>query len=403
MASDFPGKDSFAPLRTGKNQDTDNPILLDNTCMNTRRRLISRSAFLLLLVNVLAISASQAQQTLVTVDPVVRQNYTNTIPILGRLVTVQAGTVAAQIAGAVREIHVRVGDRVKQRQTVVTISDRSARLRKQLLEIQRKEVEARIAVVEAQLELAKQEVNRLSVLTSSAAVSQSQIDDAIQQQNIVAARVLEAKAALNSADAQISLIDLELTYTRVIAPYDGTVIEKFTEVGSYLQQGQPVIRLVADGDLELEADVPADRLEGLTAGRMVQITFDDGSQHQASVRAVVPEENPRTRTRRVRFSLALADNAPALAVDQGVTVLIPAGAEREISSVHKDAVIHGGQGSIVYVVKEGIAKLRPVQLGSSIGNRLEVLQGLTEGDLVVIRGNERLRPDQPVSLAGNFS
>jgi len=371
--------------------------------MNTRRRLISRSAFLLLLVNVLAISASQAQQTLVTVDPVVRQNYTNTIPILGRLVTVQAGTVAAQIAGAVREIHVRVGDRVKQRQTVVTISDRSARLRKQLLEIQRKEVEARIAVVEAQLELAKQEVNRLSVLTSSAAVSQSQIDDAIQQQNIVAARVLEAKAALNSADAQISLIDLELTYTRVIAPYDGTVIEKFTEVGSYLQQGQPVIRLVADGDLELEADVPADRLEGLTAGRMVQITFDDGSQHQASVRAVVPEENPRTRTRRVRFSLALADNAPALAVDQGVTVLIPAGAEREISSVHKDAVIHGGQGSIVYVVKEGIAKLRPVQLGSSIGNRLEVLQGLTEGDLVVIRGNERLRPDQPVSLAGNFS
>jgi len=403
MASDFPGKDSFAPLRTGKNQDTDNPILLDNTCMNTRRRLISRSAFLLLLVNVLAISASQAQQTLVTVDPVVRQNYTNTIPILGRLVTVQAGTVAAQIAGAVREIHVRVGDRVKQRQTVVTISDRSARLRKQLLEIQRKEVEARIAVVEAQLELAKQEVNRLSVLTSSAAVSQSQIDDAIQQQNIVAARVLEAKAALNSADAQISLIDLELTYTRVIAPYDGTVIEKFTEVGSYLQQGQPVIRLVADGDLELEADVPADRLEGLTAGRMVQITFDDGSQHQASVRAVVPEENPRTRTRRVRFSLALADNAPALAVDQGVTVLIPAGAEREISSVHKDAVIHGGQGSIVYVVKEGIAKLRPVQLGSSIGNRLEVLQGLTEGDLVVIRGNERLRPDQPVSLAGNSS
>ncbi len=403
MASDFPGKDSFAPLRTGKNQDTDNPILLDNTCMNTRRRLISRSAFLLLLVNVLAISASQAQQTLVTVDPVVRQNYTNTIPILGRLVTVQAGTVAAQIAGAVREIHVRVGDRVKQRQTVVTISDRSARLRKQLLEIQRKEVEARIAVVEAQLELAKQEVNRLSVLTSSAAVSQSQIDDAIQQQNIVAARVLEAKAALNSADAQISLIDLELNYTRVIAPYDGTVIEKFTEVGSYLQQGQPVIRLVADGDLELEADVPADRLEGLTAGRMVQITFDDDSQHQASVRAVVPEENPRTRTRRVRFSLALADNAPALAVDQGVTVLIPAGAEREISSVHKDAVIHGGQGSIVYVVKEGIAKLRPVQLGSSIGNRLEVLQGLTEGDLVVIRGNERLRPDQPVSLAGNSS
>ncbi len=371
--------------------------------MNTRKKQISRYAFVFLLVNALIIPAPHAQQTLVTVDPVMRQNYINTIPILGRLVTVQAGTVAAQISGAVKKIHIRVGDRVKQRQTVVTISDRSTRLRKQLLEVQRKEVEARIAVVEAQLELAKQEVNRLSVLTSSAAVSQSQIDDAIQQQNIAAARVLEAKAALNSADAQISLIDLELDYTRVIAPYDGTVIEKFTEIGSYLQQGQPVIRLVADGDLELEADVPVDHLEGLAIGRMAQITFDDGSQHQASVRAIVPEENPRTRTRRVRFSLDLTDNAPALAVDQGVTVLIPAGAEREISSVHKDAVIHGGQGSIVYVVEEGFAKLRPVQLGSSVGNRLEVLQGLAEGDLVVIRGNERLRPNQPVSLAENPS
>ncbi len=361
----------------------------------------SGCAFLLFLAA--GIPVIQAQQTLVTVDPVMRQNYTNTIPILGRLVTVQAGSVAAQIAGAVKEIHVRVGDRVKQRQTIVTISDRSARLRKQLLEVQRKEVEARIAVVEAQLKLAKQEVNRLSKLAPSAAISQSQIDDAIQQQNIVAARVLEAKAALNSADAQISLIDLELFYTRVIAPYNGTVIEKFTEVGSYLQQGQPVIRLVADGDLEIEADVPADRLDGLTDGRVVQISFDDGSQHQASVRAIVPEEDPRTRTRRVRFSLDLADNEMALAVDQGVTVLIPAGAEREIRSVHKDAVIHGGQGSTVYVVEEGFAKLRPVQLGSPIGNRLEVLQGLAEGDLVVIRGNERLRPDQPVSLAENPS
>ncbi|MCY4051794.1 MAG: efflux RND transporter periplasmic adaptor subunit [Gammaproteobacteria bacterium] len=369
----------------------------------SRYALTFGCAFMLFLINATAMPVSQAQQTLVTVDPVMRQNFTNTIPILGRLVTVQAGSVAAQIAGAVREIHVRVGDRVKQRQTIVTISDRSARLRKQLLEVQRKEVEARIAVVEAQLKLAKQEVNRLSKLATSAAISQSQIDDAIQQQNIVSARVLEAKAALNSADAQIKLIDLELAYTRVIAPYDGTVIEKFTEVGSYLQQGQPVIRLVADGDLELEADVPADRLGGLTAGRVVQISFDDGSQHQANVRAIVPEENPRTRTRRVRFSLDLADDPMALAVDQGVTVFIPAGAEREIRSVHKDAVIHGGQGSIVYVVEEGFAKLRPVQLGSSIGNRLEVIQGLAEGDLVVIRGNERLRPDQPVSFGENSS
>ena len=348
-----------------------------------------------------AISATQAQQTPVIVDPVVRQAYTHTVPILGRLVTVQAGTVAAQVPGAVTQVHVQVGERVQQGQTVVSISDRSPRLRKQLLQAQRKEVEARIRVAEAQLELARQDVERLSALTHSSAVSRSQIDNAMQQQNIAFARVQETRAALDIADAQIRLADLELFHTRIIAPYDGAVIEKFTEAGSYLQQGQAVIRLVADAVMELEADVPAERLEGLTAGKMVQIFFDDGSEHQAFVRAVVPEENPRTRTQRVRFGLNLADKPLAWAVDQSVRVLIPAGAERAINSVHKDAIIHQGQGSIVYVVEQGLTKLRPVEIGSPIGNRLEIVSGLNEGDLAVIRGNERLRPDQPVLMTEN--
>lgn len=377
--------------------------MYDNTQMDMNLKSTLKSALLILLTSWLWMPSVQAQQTLVTVDPVVRQDYNHTIPILGRLVTVQAGTVAAQVAGAVAQINVKVGDRLDLGQSIAAIDDQPIRLRKELLIQQRKEVEARIAVVEAQLELARQDVERLSSLTQSSAVSQSQIDNAIQQQNIVFARVQEAKAALSIADAQIRLVDRDLNHVEIKSPYVGTVIEKLTEVGSYLQQGSGVIKLTAYGDFELEADVPVEHLEGLTTGRKVKISFNGSDQFHANVRTIIPEENPRTRTRRVRFTLDIDASFPVLAVAQSVTVQIPAGADREINSVHKDAIIHQGKGSIVYVVEEGFAKLRPVELGSPVGDRLEVVDGLSEGDLAVIRGNERLRPNQPVQMMENPS
>ncbi len=362
-----------------------------------------RGVFPVTILCALFAGAAPAQEALVSVDPVVRQEFTQTVPILGRLVARQAGTVASRVAGAVVEIDVQVGDRVTRGQQIALIDAEPLRLQKQLAENQRAEAETRIATAHAQLELASQEVKRLSTLQSSAAVSKAAIDDANQQQNIAFARVREAEAAVSSADAQIRLADLELGYARITAPFDGTVTEKLTEIGSYLQRGQAVVELVSDQSLELEADIPASRLAGLAPGGVVEISFEDGSKSNASVRAVVPEENPKTRTRRVRFTLSLDPAEMALAVEQSVTVHVPAGASREISSVHKDAVIRRGADSLVYVVEEGQAKLRPIQLGEPVGNRLEVLGGLAEGERVVVRGNERLMPDQPVTVAGDQS
>ena len=87
-------------------------------------------------------------------------------------------------------------------------------------------------------------------------------------------------------------------------------------------------------------------------------------------------------------------------MNQSVTVLVPIGRPRDIVSVHKDAVIPRGGKNIVFVAKEGKAEIRAIRLGSAIGNRFEVVQGLREGDLVVVRGNERLRPGQAITYKG---
>jgi len=315
---------------------------------------------------VLIYTQAVAQEALVSVDEIVEQEFTQTVPILGRLVAKQAGVVASRIDGAVARLLVQVGDELSQGEPIAVIDTEPLKLKQALAQTQKKEAQARINTARAQLALASQEVKRLSGLQSSAAVSKAALDDANQQKKIAFARVSEAEAALSSSNASLQVAELELRYATVLA-------------------------------------IPANRLSGLSAGRKIDISFDDGSRHVASVRAIVPEENPNTRTRVVRFDVDLATIEGALAVEQSVTLHIPAGASRVIMSVHKDAIIRRGSGAIVYVVEDGAAKLRPITTGDAIGDRLEVLSGVSQGQQVVVRGNERLQPDQPVSIAGQDS
>ncbi len=364
---------------------------------NSHELLAGASIFTALFAMVLWISGGHAQQAAsVTTDAVIKQSFTRTIPIIGRLTAKQSGVVAARIDGTVSSMRVRVGDRVVSGQVLATIDIATLKLRMTLANARHTEAEARLKTAKAQLALAAQSVKRLSGLAVSAAVSKAAYDDANQQYNIALTRVKEASAAIDSSAAEVAMAQLNLAYTEIKAPFDGAITDRLTEVGSYLQRGQAVARLISDRQLELEADIPYNRLSGLEAGAEVEMLLDNDSKHRAIVRAVVPEEDPRTHTRRVRFATDFGDDAGLLAAQQSVTVLIPATARRDIVSVHKDAIVQRGRDKIVFVVVDGLAMMRTIRIGESSGNRIEVLAGLQPGDLAVVRGNERLQPDQPV-------
>ena len=332
----------------------------------------------------------------VSTDAVIEQSFTQTVPIIGRLTAKQSGVVAARIAGTLAAMRVQVGDRVVRGQVLATIDTAVLELRLTLAEARHTEAGARLTTAKAELALADQEVKRLRGLTDSAAVSKADYDDAQQRHIIALARVREASAAIDSSAAQVGLAKIDLAYAQIKAPFDGTITARLTEVGSYLQRGQGAAQLVSDRQLEVEVDVPYDRLGGVTPGAEVEMQLDNGSVHRATVRAVVPEEDTRTRTRRVRFATDLGDDAGLLAARQSVTVLIPVAARRDIVSLHKDAIVQRGRDKIVFVVVDGQAMLRSVRTGQSSGHRIEVLDGLAPGDLAVVRGNERLQPNQPV-------
>ncbi len=333
---------------------------------------------------------------LVAVDEVVVQPLNQTFPVIGRLVARRTGLVAARIGGAVAKMNVDVGDRVGKGDVVASMITDSLVWDRRLGQAEVAEAEAAVITARAQIALLTQELKRLERLRESVAFSQARYEDKRQEVAMAKSAEAEAMASLNRYRAKLKLKEIALYNAAIRAPFGGVVTERRTEAGSYLKAGDPVIALIDDKSLEIEADVPSARIAALVPGTTVRGDIDGASPISAVVRAVVPEENPLTRTRPVRFTPNFANGLANLAANQSITLSLPIGRGRDVVTVHKDAVINRQGKSLVFLVKDGTAEQRFVRLGEAVGPRFQVLDGLEPGDRVVIRGNERLRPGQKV-------
>lgn len=342
-------------------------------------------------------AAAQPRATPVGVDAVNRQAMSQTVPVIGRIVPLQSGVVAARTPGPVARLNVNIGDHVEKGDIIAELDQARLQMAKELQQAELGELEARKRTAQANTKLAQQELNRLEKLRNSAAFTRFDYDRRVQELEVARSSLQEADARILRGQLKIRQAEIELRDGVIRAPYAGTVTQRHTSEGAWLRIGDPVVTLISDSNLELEAEVPAERISALQKDTRVVIQLDDGSKHAAKVRALIPDENPAARTRPVRFVPEFADLSMPLAANQTVTVLVPAGAQTEVVTVHKDAVLRKGGQAVVYLVENGAAQLRPVDLGEPVGNRFAVKHGLQPGDIVVVRGNERLRPGQPVS------
>ena len=367
-------------------------------------RLRAGRAYLLALACLLAILAfahapAFAQQpSLVRVEEARYEPLTQTVPVIGRLISLQTGDVAARVAGPVENMLVRVGDRVTKGQIVAVLDAETLKADKDLAESELAEAEAEHKIWVAELDVAKTEFERQQGLRKSTAFSQARFDDALKKVAVAESRVARAMAniAIKKAALERKVIDVE--YAEVRAPFEGVVIRRYTDAGAYVDRGEQVIRIIGDRNLEIEAEVPSQRLAGLEVGRTVQFMLDDDSKHQATVRAVLPSENPLTRTRTVRFEPKFEATSQQLAHSQSVQIAVPLGGKRRVLTVHKDAILKRQGSDLVFVISGDVAEPRPIRLGESVGSRVEVLGGLKAGDQVVVRGNERLQPGAKVRV-----
>ncbi len=342
-------------------------------------------------------AAQEERAADVRVDAVKTEPFSQTVPILGRLVAAQRGEVAARVAGAVERLTVEVGDRLAAGAVIAELDRDRIEARAALARARVAAAEAQIVADRAQLSLLEQERRRLQRLRESAAFSPAQLEDKSQEIEAATARIARAEAQLDEARADLALAEADLDDAVVRAPYPGVVTDRYISAGDYLDTGDPVVALLDDGSLEIEADVPSARARNLDREDRVTVRFDVGPAATARLRAIVPDENPLTRTVAVRFAVDAAPQQRFLASGQSVTLEIPVGEARQVVTVDKDAVLRRPDGDIVFVAADGAAQPRPVTLGEAVGNRFVVEDGLAPGELVVVRGNERLRPGQSIN------
>ena len=344
-----------------------------------------------------SIAVAQRPPTKVVVEKVRTTEVAQTFPVIGRFVARQHGVVAALTSGPLKETLVEVGERVTKGLVVARMVIDRIRANRNLLAAELREREAGLQTAEAQLKLTMGELARLDGLRRSAAFSQARYSDKRNEVAKYRSEVTEAQGAVAKARANLQLARIDLYNAEVRAPFDAVVVRKHAVAGAYLSVGDPVVTLVNDQEVEIEADVPAERLEGVVAGRKVAVRLDNGANLQAKVRAVVPSENSKTRTRPVRFQLIDAAGH-AVADNQSATVMLPVARARRVLTVHKDAVTSKGKSKVVIQIVDNVAKPRNIQVGAAVGDRFAVVSGVKEGDIVVIRGNEGLRPGQKVAF-----
>lgn len=341
---------------------------------------------------------AQGRPAMVGLETVEMRTLSETVPVFAEVVTTRDAVIAARVGGVIDGVSVLVGDTVEAGMDLATIDT-------ELLDIQVAQAEARMSegdaglrVARARLERATDAFERIDGLRGTSAFSAGRFDEARGTRAEALGQLAEAEARVASARAGEAEALYQRDRARIEAPYAGIVLEVMVSPGEFVSSGAPVVRLLDTATLEVEAAVPTRYAVSLSPGVSVTGRTDEGRVLDLTVRAILPVEDARTRTRPVRF--VVQDFGGSGAVGQSLTVDIPVGAPRDVLSVPKDALVQARGGWTVYVDAEGAAQPRMVEVGEALGDRFEVLSGLTDGDVVVVRGNERLRPGQQIMAMG---
>ena len=333
----------------------------------------------------------------VEVDPVVLQTLNQSVPVIGRVVSLKEAKVPAAVMGRVEKVLVEEGDQVKKGQILASIDTERYKWLANIASANVNAAKAELKSAQAETKINLVELERMNSLKNSSAFNASKYDKLQNQNTALLAKEEIVEAKLNSAIQEENIAKQNLSRATVAAPFNGIIELKMVELGEAVGLGFPMFQLISDTSVEIQADVPSNRARILKENNEIQISTTDNIKFISKVRALGVRENSNTRTIKIHLSYENSETNRKLFVGENVNISVPLGPGQEALTVHKDAILKREGMSLVYVVKEDSAQIKPVKLGDGVGERFIVLSGIEAGDLVVTKGNERLRPGQKVN------
>jgi RND family efflux transporter MFP subunit len=301
--------------------------------------------------------------------------------VLGEVRSMLHAQLAAGESGEVRRVTVREGDRVRKGDLLVEVDPSVVQARMRAAGAQGRQVAAELEQAERDTERLERAGGRL--------VAEREIEQARAVQAQLEGRKAELAAAVQENRAVLSRL-------RLVAPFDGQVMDRAVDPGDWVNPGDPVLELVASDDLEVLVQAPARLAADLEEGGRAMLTKGEG-RVEAEILGVVRALDRTTRTTRVR--LAPLDKAPWLMAGAPIEVVFTlTRAAEDGVVVPRDALVRGAVGTRVVVARDG--KAQPTSVTVLATSETEALvrgEGLTPDVQVVVRGNERLRPGQPIA------
>lgn len=316
---------------------------------------------------------------LVAVEEVREGTLADTWSYLGDVAALERAELAAGAAGALVAVTKREGDRVTARELVAEVDP-------QLALAEYEVARAKASQIEAERDQARRTLARVSQVRSGV-LAPSEVEAA-------EAEVLRLDAAFEAAVADRAVAYAKLERHRVRAPFDGVVARRHVDPGDWVNPGTSVVDVVSTGAVEVRVDAPLQLARQVEPGQSVELRLDPPVA--GTVGGVVPALDPISRTAVVR--VVPAAEAPGLVAGTAVPVAFSIRYDGGMV-IPRDAIVVGAVDERVFKVVEGAAQPVTVQTVASSAERVLVqADGLSVGDAVVVRGNERLRPDQPVRV-----
>ncbi len=250
-----------------------------------------------------------------------------------------------------------------------------------LAQLDAKEVQARLDQALAMKDQAERDLRRFTSLLQQKAATQAEYDGMEAKARVARGAVAEAQSMLSHA--------------RVKAPFSGLITRKLANVGDLALPGKPLFEIEDPSALRFEAGIPETFITRIKTGAFfdVKISALDKSL-KGAVSEVSPAADPNSRTFLVKVDLPAASD---LRSGQFGYVAVPAGQESMLS-IPAAAVVQRGQMEVVYVIKDGRARLRLVRTGKKEGGKVELLSGLDPGEQVAVDGIAGLKDGRKVEV-----
>jgi multidrug efflux pump subunit AcrA (membrane-fusion protein) len=372
----------------------------------------------------------------VQVSPVASKPITYAIAMTGDISPLMQVDLFPKVSGYLERIHVNLGDSVKQGQTIAQIDRtdylqkvreteaRVAQAKANLAEIETgtrteelRQAEEAIRGAQSRFENAKLQRERLKALYQRQVISKKELDVAEMEFTVAETQLTSsqehlkllregareevrrfAQARLREIEAILAQERIRLQHTQILAPFSGEISRKFVDAGALVSSSTPIVTLIHTETLKVVANILEKDIPLLKTGLKAKITTESfpGKVFEGKITRISSALEPATRTLQAEIEIPNAGRWLKPSMFAKIELVLSQKPHALVVPQH--AVIEERGVKMIYIVKENQAFRKMIVTGIEQFPYVEVLEGLSEGDRVVVRGQDALREGSTVRV-----